>query len=232
MGAPGRVDQHPQPRAHRAFAQRLRRSPDPHDRPVGRGGVAAGGQNRPTVACAAGDVHRRSPAARRGCSSIATRSPGLGLHRSKGRKEVQPPDQGDVARMIALADELTPPSFAAYLLTACWSAARPGELDALRWTDLDLQAETIRIERQWNAQCARSRPPKHSSRRTIAMTEPVRERLLDAAARERLGLHDDPRDALHPAIAVLPLEPRPRRRRARATCRSTWPRGTCTAGTR
>jgi hypothetical protein len=31
-----------------------------------------------------------------------------------------------------LADELTPPSFAAYLLTGVYSAARPGELDALR----------------------------------------------------------------------------------------------------
>ena len=60
---------------------------------------------------------------------------GLGLKQSKGRKETQPPGQADVARMIALADELTPPSFAAWLLTACWSAARPGELDALQWTD-------------------------------------------------------------------------------------------------
>src|SRR5580704_17085301 len=61
----------------------------------------------------------------------------LGLRQSKGRKEVQPPDQATTARMLAAADELTPPSFAAYLLTAIWSAARPGELDALcgrTWT--------------------------------------------------------------------------------------------------
>ena len=104
---------------------------------------------------------------------------GLGLKRSKGRKDVQPPDQATVARMIALADELTPPSFAAYLSTACWSAARPGELDALKRTDLDFQAETIAIERQWNVKTATISEPKHGSRRVIAMTEPVRERLLE-----------------------------------------------------
>ena len=103
---------------------------------------------------------------------------GLGLHRSKGRKEIQPPDQAATAKMIAAADELTPPSFAAYLLTACWSAARPGELDGLRWTDLDFMAETIRIERQWNVKVGKLTAPKHGSRRTIAMTPPVRERLL------------------------------------------------------
>ena len=102
----------------------------------------------------------------------------LGLRRSRGRKDVQPPDQATTARVIAAADALTPPSFAAYLLTAVWSAARPGELDALRWTDLDFQAETVRIERQWNVKTATITKPKHGSIRTIAMTAPVRERLL------------------------------------------------------
>lgn len=102
---------------------------------------------------------------------------GLGLRQSKGRKDVQPPDQATVARMTALADELTPPSFAAYLLTAVWSAARPGELDALRWDDLDFRAGDIRIERQWNVKTRTVTVPKHDSRRTIAMTEPVHERL-------------------------------------------------------
>jgi integrase len=104
---------------------------------------------------------------------------GLGLSRSKGRKELQPPGQAEVARMIALAGELTPPSFAAWLATACWSAARPGELDALRWDDLDFSAETITITRQWNAKVRSITGPKHDSRRVIAMTEPVRECLAD-----------------------------------------------------
>ncbi len=103
---------------------------------------------------------------------------GLGLHRSRrGRKELQPPDQAATAQMIAVADELCPPSFAAYLLTAVWSAARPGELDALQWADIDFRAETIRIERQWNVKVKKFTEPKHGSRRIIAMTDPVAERL-------------------------------------------------------
>jgi len=102
----------------------------------------------------------------------------LGLKGSKGRKDVHPPDQATIARMIAAADTLTPPSFAAYLLTACWSAARPGELDALKWTDIDFMAEEILIERQWNAKTNTITEPKHGSQRVIAMVEQVRERLL------------------------------------------------------
>ena len=104
---------------------------------------------------------------------------GLGLRHFEG-------SQGDPAArpgprpaaMIAAADELTPPSFAAYVLTACWSAARPGELDALQWDDLDFMAETIRYRAPVERQGLQSwTPPKHGSRRTVAMTEPVRERL-------------------------------------------------------
>jgi hypothetical protein len=39
-------------------------------------------------------------------------------------------------------------------------------------------AEDIRIVRQWNVKVAKLSPPKHGSRRVIAMTLPVRERLL------------------------------------------------------
>lgn len=73
---------------------------------------------------------------------------------------------------------MTPPSFAAYLDTAVHEGTRPGELDALRWTDLDFQARTILIERQWNAKVRKLTIPKHGHIRTIAMTDPVYERLL------------------------------------------------------
>ncbi len=137
-----------------------------------------GGQNTGTVAALRAMFN---DARRPHAGMLVDRNPfaELGLRRTKGRKNVQPPDQATVARMISAADGLTPPSFAAYLLTACWSAARPGELDALRWTDLDFQAETISIERQWNVKTATVTEPKHGSRRTVAMTEPVRKRLLE-----------------------------------------------------
>jgi integrase len=103
---------------------------------------------------------------------------GLGLSQGRGRRDMQPPGQADAARLIALADELAPPSFAAYLVTAMYSAARPGELDALKPTDVDYQGAEILVERQWNAKVHKLTPPKHGHVRTIAMTDPVRERLL------------------------------------------------------
>jgi hypothetical protein len=50
----------------------------------------------------------------------------LGLRSTRGRKDVQPPNQAEIATFIALADELTPPSFAAYLDVAVHSGMRPG----------------------------------------------------------------------------------------------------------
>lgn len=136
-----------------------------------------GGQNIGTVPslCTFFNDARRPQA-----GMLVTHNPfaGIGLKKSKGRKTLQPPDQVAIANMLEQADELTPPSFHAWLLTAVWSAARPGELDALMREDLDFQAEEIRIERQWNVKVRKFTPPKHGSMRTIAMTEPVKQALL------------------------------------------------------
>ena len=103
---------------------------------------------------------------------------GLRLPQGRGRADTKPPAQEQLARMIELADELTPPSFAAYLDTLAHSGARPGEWDALRRDDLDYQAGEILIERQWHSRLRKLTLPKHNHVRTIAMTDPVRERLL------------------------------------------------------
>jgi Phage integrase family len=79
---------------------------------------------------------------------------------------------GDLGGVLAAVHRL------GLLDTLAHSGARPGEWDALRPEDLDFQGEAIRIERQWNAKLRRITPPKHGHPRTIAMTEPVRERLL------------------------------------------------------
>jgi integrase len=102
----------------------------------------------------------------------------LGLKRSSGRRHIQPPSQMDAARLVALADELTPPSFAAYLQFAIHEGTRPGETDGLRCEQLDLEGGTIRIDQQWNVKVRRFTLPKHGFVRKIAMTDPARERLL------------------------------------------------------
>lgn len=100
------------------------------------------------------------------------------LRTSHGRRDVQPPGQVEIARFVSLADELTPPSFATYLHTAVYEGMRPGELDALRWDRIDFQAGTILIDQQWNTKVRKFTPPKHGWIRTIALTDPARERLL------------------------------------------------------
>jgi integrase len=102
----------------------------------------------------------------------------LGLKQSRGRRNVQPPTQVGAARLIELADELTPPSFAAYLHFEIYEGTRPGEADGLRCEQLDFQAGTVLINQQWNAKVRKFTPPKHGVIRTIAMTDPARERLL------------------------------------------------------
>jgi integrase len=102
----------------------------------------------------------------------------LGIRASRGRRDKQPPSQVEIAQFVALGDELTPPSFAAYLHTAVYEGMRPGELDALRWTKIDFQAGTILIDEQWNALERAFTLPKHGVIRTIALTDPARDRLL------------------------------------------------------
>ena len=105
---------------------------------------------------------------------------GLRRKRSRGRKDLQPPDRATVVRMIDTADRLTPPSFSAWLFTGVETGMRPGELDGLRWQDCDFTPgeEAIRIEQQYVAKIAKFAEPKHGSRRTITMPDSVRDRLL------------------------------------------------------
>jgi integrase len=102
----------------------------------------------------------------------------LGLRTSRGRRDTQPPGQVAIARFVELADQLTPPSFAAFLTVAVYEGMRPGELDALRWDRIDFQSGTILVDQQWNAKTASFTPPKHHIVRTIALTDPARNRLL------------------------------------------------------
>ena len=102
----------------------------------------------------------------------------LGLRSSRGRRDTQPPNQAEIARFVTLADELTPPSFAAYLDVAIHEGMRPGELDALRWDRIDFQAGTILVDQQWCAKTREFTTPKHGHSRLIALTDPARERLL------------------------------------------------------
>ncbi len=62
------------------------------------------------------------------------------------RSTVTPPNLDDVRRLLALAEE-TDPMLSCWLGIATATGARRGEICALRWSDIDLQRATVRIER-------------------------------------------------------------------------------------
>ena len=149
-------------------------------RAIGDEHVAAwlrGGKNLGTVKILTTFFNDASSAA---AGRLVDRNPfaNLGLPSSRGRRDTQPPTQLGIARFVAIADELTPPSFAAFLHSGAYVGMRPGELDALTWEQVDFQAETIVVDRQWNAKTRKFTLPKHGHVRTIALTAPARDRLL------------------------------------------------------
>jgi integrase len=94
----------------------------------------------------------------------------LGLRKTTGNARKLPPDEEETRG-------LTPPSFAAWLEVACFTAARPGELDALRKTAIDYAAGEIAIVEQRNAKTRTFTLPKFGPY-TLALVDPARETLL------------------------------------------------------
>lgn len=86
---------------------------------------------------------------------------GLGLERTRGNRDRQPPSQEQMEEMVALAWQVTPPSFAGYLEFACCTAIRPSELDALRLTAIDRRALEVHVREQWNAKTRTFTAPKY-----------------------------------------------------------------------
>lgn len=113
----------------------------------------------------------------------------LGLDKGHGNRRRQPPNEQQAWTLIQHARDLTPPSFAAYLEVACWSAARPGELDALEWGDIDWDNHEIHIDRQWNVKTRTFTLPKHQNPHTVTLTPHARDALL--RAREKLTAGHD-----------------------------------------
>ena len=60
--------------------------------------------------------------------------------------DIKPPPSEDLARVLRRAEEESP-ELACYLMLAAATGARRSELIALRWTDVDLDAATVSIER-------------------------------------------------------------------------------------
>lgn len=104
---------------------------------------------------------------------------GLGISRTAGNRHRQPPSEEAIWSLIDHARELTPPSFAAWLETACFTGIRPGELDALQWPQIRWADGEIDVTIQWNAKTRSFTAPKYGPY-TVALVGHARETLLAA----------------------------------------------------
>jgi integrase len=102
----------------------------------------------------------------------------LGISRGPGRRDQQPPSEEQVWKLIGCARELASPSFAAWLQVAAFTGIRPGELDALRWVNVDLPRARIRVVEQFGATARTFTSPKNGQTREAPLTEPAREAIL------------------------------------------------------
>lgn len=116
---------------------------------------------------------------------LVARNPwaGLGISRGKGNANKQPPTEAMVWAMIEHARRLAPPSYAAWLQVAAFTGLRPGELDALRWENVDLAAGLLRVVEQWNTAARTVTAPKNGRTRTAVIT-PHADAALRALPRE------------------------------------------------
>ena len=105
-----------------------------------------------------------------------------------------------------------PPSEQALWATALYAGLRRGELRALRWTDVDLPAGTLRVARAWDDVSGEGEPKTAQAKRTVPVVAVLRAALAAHAAetgREGHGL-------VFGTTADVPFEPSTVRSRALA----------------
>jgi integrase len=102
----------------------------------------------------------------------------LGIRKGPGRRHLQPPTEAEIAQLIDRARAKTCPSFTGWLKVACYTGMRPGELDALRWSDVNLDENRIHVRQQWNVKARKFTTPKNGKARTILLPWQAREELL------------------------------------------------------
>jgi integrase len=104
---------------------------------------------------------------------------GLALPAVRGRRErVARPSEAH-----ALLQALSPADRAIWA-TALYAGLRRGELQALRWDDVDFEAGVLRVERSWDEQAGPVAPKSRAGRRRVPLAGPLRAQLAAHRLRE------------------------------------------------
>lgn len=101
----------------------------------------------------------------------------LGLAKTKGNAEVDPPSEETVWDLIEAARALSGPYWAAWLQVAAFTGLRPGENDAIRWADVDFDRGRVKVTRQFNVKTSTFTLPKNGRKREALLTPQAREAL-------------------------------------------------------
>lgn len=138
----------------------------------------AGGKNVGTVASLRA-MFNAAKSAKAGRLVMSNPFAELGLEQGKGNALVDPPPPETIERLFTLARRYGGPYYEGWMRVACATGMRPGELDGLRWDDVDWDAGRIRVDRQFNAKSNTFTPPKNGKRRKAILTPPARAALFD-----------------------------------------------------
>lgn len=97
--------------------------------------------------------------------------------RSKRANVVAPETAAQMLRALSPDDRVI-------YATAFYGGLRAGELQALRWVDVDLAGGVIRVERSWDKVEGDQDPKTRHSRRTVPMAPVLRDELLEHRLRQ------------------------------------------------
>jgi integrase len=99
---------------------------------------------------------------------------GLELPAVRGRRDriASPAEASELLAAVPEGDR-------ALWATALYAGLRRGELAALRWEDLDLDAGVIRVERSWDPREGIIEPKSRAGRRTVPIAAALRGHLLE-----------------------------------------------------
>jgi integrase len=107
---------------------------------------------------------------------------GLRLRGSRGRKDIDLPSRDEIDQLAGYADEVWSGevvlTIRALILMAAFVGMRHAELYGLRWSDIDIRAEEVHVERQYSAATRRFELPKNGKTRIAVLTEPAKVGLL------------------------------------------------------
>jgi integrase len=97
----------------------------------------------------------------------------------KGNRKKNPPSIAETDQLIAAAYEAWP-GYGAWIEFACYTGARPGEIDGLKWSDLSADGSEIRIRRQFSATTSTFTLPKNGEERTVILSPRAKRALAKA----------------------------------------------------